>query len=245
METAGASSPAVTKIPGEPAILITGLPNPAPKNRESKSKSESKPESESRSKPDPCFGEWLEGRKVRKKFGDLHYNGKVVSYDKDENWYRVEYEDGDFEDLDWYELETVLVPLEISIPLKNLALNLGKWDDNYNNSASKSGLKRGRMRRENSATGLESGINDLALVPVKMEITEEKEESLLVSKNSKRGRKPKGNNGSKNEGQLVIFKDEEKSGEASRRKREGKRRESMNTTAKAERQKRKEQQSQR
>ena len=32
------------------------------------------------------------------------------------------YEDGDFEDLDWHELEEVPLPLEITVPLRSLAL---------------------------------------------------------------------------------------------------------------------------
>ncbi|KAF3320354.1 Dirigent protein 17 [Carex littledalei] len=78
------------------------------------SKITGEPESESASEPelDPCFGECLEGRKVSKLFGDAYYSGKVAQYNAEANWYRVEYEDGDCEDLYWHELEDVLVPLD-------------------------------------------------------------------------------------------------------------------------------------
>ncbi|CAK9164745.1 unnamed protein product [Ilex paraguariensis] len=41
-------------------------------------------------------------------------------------WYRVLHEDGDFEDLEWHELEEVLLPLNITVPLKILALKIIK-----------------------------------------------------------------------------------------------------------------------
>ncbi|OAY83935.1 Dirigent protein 17 [Ananas comosus] len=42
----------------------------------------------------------INGRQVRKLFGDRYYSGKVVEYDDEMNWYRIVYEDGDLEDLD-------------------------------------------------------------------------------------------------------------------------------------------------
>ncbi|KAJ6831144.1 uncharacterized protein M6B38_350530 [Iris pallida] len=111
----------VFEVPGEPAVVINGVPgvtsagvtcnhldityNPAPTD-------------------DPALGEWLEGRNVRKLFGGQYYSGQVVKYDCRTKWYRVVYEDGDSEDLEWHELEELLLPLDISVPL--LALALGK-----------------------------------------------------------------------------------------------------------------------
>ncbi|XP_020113880.1 uncharacterized protein LOC109728026 isoform X2 [Ananas comosus] len=120
------SAPAdVIKVIGEPAIVINGVPDVNPNyetsvrvNTENNRKSES----------DPFLGEWLEGRQVRKLFGDRYYSGKVVEYDDEMNWYRIVYEDGDLEDLEWRELEEVLVPLDISIPLKTLALQRCKHE---------------------------------------------------------------------------------------------------------------------
>ena len=40
-----------------------------------------------------------------------YYSGTVMEFDKQSGWYRVLYEDGDSEDLDWQELEEVLLPL--------------------------------------------------------------------------------------------------------------------------------------
>ncbi|KAF3341868.1 Dirigent protein 17 [Carex littledalei] len=113
--------PVVSKITGEPAVPIIGLRRSSRSgndvNQISKNTLKSQPklesESELASEPelDPCFGECLEGRKVSKLFGDAYYSGKVAQYNAEANWYRVEYEDGDCEDLYWHELEDVLVPL--------------------------------------------------------------------------------------------------------------------------------------
>ncbi|CAK9164747.1 unnamed protein product [Ilex paraguariensis] len=113
----------VSELLGEPAIVINGLP----------------PMSSSDSTLVPCgiangteshkyrgFGEWLEGREIRKLFGGQFYNGKVFEFDKKSGWYRVLYEDGDFEDLEWHELEELLLPLDITVSLKTLALKIIK-----------------------------------------------------------------------------------------------------------------------
>jgi hypothetical protein len=252
--------PAVTKITGEPAVLVIGVPRSSQsgnhvdqiskenhkQHSKLESKSESESESDSASEPefDPCFGEWLKGRKVRKLFGDAYYLGTVVRYDAEANWYQVEYEDGDMEDLYWHELEEVLVPLDISIPLKDLALQHSYWGK----TISRSGKKRGRPRKNDSInvnTDIVSGVNDLTLVPVKVEYAQQ---PLVTS--SKRGRKPKGNvngtNSAKSEENLVIAVVKEEVSAAIKhpgRKKEFNRRRAM-TTAEAERQKRKEQQSQ-
>ncbi|POO02461.1 hypothetical protein TorRG33x02_014450 [Trema orientale] len=112
-------STGVFEIPGEPAIIINGVPdvcaandNFAPSNTIGVAESDG----------NKGFGEWLEGREVQKLFGEHYYSGVVTEYDKEEGWYRVVYEDGDSEDLDWNELEEVLLPLDIMVPLKTLAL---------------------------------------------------------------------------------------------------------------------------
>ncbi|KAJ4751128.1 Dirigent protein 17 [Rhynchospora pubera] len=251
--------PSVSRITGEPAILIIGVPNSSQRGNtvdqisnknlkpHPKLESESESESESENEFDPCFGEWLEGRKVRKLFGDAYYSGKVTHYNAEANWYRVEYEDGDMEDLEWHELEEALVPLDISIPLKNLAMKRSNWGL----AISRSGKKRGRPRKDcstsgTSTTGIVNGINDLMLVPVKVEYAEQ---PSLTS--TRRGRKLKGNANSsttaaKSEVNLASFSVKEETPAAtkhSRRKMEANRRGVMKT-AMAERQKRKEQQSQ-
>ncbi|KAH9305156.1 hypothetical protein KI387_009560, partial [Taxus chinensis] len=54
-------------------------------------------------------GEEFVGQKVRKRFGKKNYIGKVVGFDQETFWYKVKYEDGDEEDLEWEELEPILL----------------------------------------------------------------------------------------------------------------------------------------
>ncbi|XP_062167175.1 dirigent protein 17-like [Alnus glutinosa] len=115
----GSSSTEVFKLPGEPAILINGVPDISP--------CDSTPVlcntvNDAELSGNTVFGEWLEGRTVLKLFGEHYYSGMVAEFDKDAGWYRVVYDDGDFEDLDWHELEEVLLPLDITVPLRSLAL---------------------------------------------------------------------------------------------------------------------------
>lgn len=114
-----ASSARVSEIPGEPAIIINGVPDVCPSNDTS---SPCNAITLAESDGEKGFGEWLEGREVQKLFGGQYYSGHVTQYDKEAGWYRVVYEDGDSEDLDWHELEEVLLPLDIMVPLKTLAL---------------------------------------------------------------------------------------------------------------------------
>ncbi|CAI5972961.1 unnamed protein product [Closterium sp. NIES-65] len=60
----------------------------------------------------PPAGAVLLGRLVRKSFGGVPYLGRVFHYDRDENWYKVRYEDGDAEDLEVSELEQLLLSEE-------------------------------------------------------------------------------------------------------------------------------------
>jgi hypothetical protein len=110
----------VVKVPREPAIIINGVPELPP---DCPSGSQPAVRDAPGSQVDPRFGEWLEGRKVRKLFGDKYYVGKVVKYESQSNWYNVVYEDGDQEDLEWAELEEILLPLDITIPLKTLVMD--------------------------------------------------------------------------------------------------------------------------
>jgi|UniRef100_A0A2N9FBU1 hypothetical protein len=113
------SSTGIFKLSGEPAIVINGVPNV--------SASDSTPVlgntvNDAEINRNTGFGDWLEGRGVQKLFGKQYFSGMVTEFDKESGWYRVVYEDGDFEDLDWHELEEVLLPLEITVPLRSLAL---------------------------------------------------------------------------------------------------------------------------
>ncbi|XP_010253420.1 PREDICTED: dirigent protein 17-like [Nelumbo nucifera] len=116
-------SASIYEIPGEPAVVINGVPNVTQSendvlNFDSLHNAEPK--------RDIGLGEWLEGREVRKLFGEQFYSGLVTKFDKETGWYRVVYEDGDFEDLEWHELEEVIQPLDITVPLKTLTLRISK-----------------------------------------------------------------------------------------------------------------------
>ncbi|KAK9985399.1 hypothetical protein SO802_030350 [Lithocarpus litseifolius] len=117
------SSTGIFKLPGEPAIVINGVPNV--------SAIDSTPVlgntvNDAERNRNTSFGDWLEGRVVQKLFGNRYFSGVVTEFDKEAGWYRVVYEDGDFEDLDWHELEEVLQPLDITVPLRSLALKTNK-----------------------------------------------------------------------------------------------------------------------
>ncbi|XP_027352594.1 dirigent protein 17-like [Abrus precatorius] len=117
-ESSNASATGVYELPGEPAIVINGVPDIIPG-------ASTIPPSNASSTVQTHWpfglGEWFEGREVRKWFMGRYYSGTVTDYDKDSGWYRVHYEDGDSEDLDWQELEEVLLPLDVTVPLKALA----------------------------------------------------------------------------------------------------------------------------
>jgi hypothetical protein len=111
--------PGIFEIPGEPAVVINGVPD--------------EPQTDCMiAKDEPISsgtvgsGEWLEGREVRKFFLGRYYSGTVTKFDKQSGWYRVEYEDGDSEDLDWSELEEVLLPLDVTVPLRSISLHIIK-----------------------------------------------------------------------------------------------------------------------
>ncbi|KAI4978932.1 hypothetical protein ZWY2020_015685 [Hordeum vulgare] len=110
----------VVQVPREPAIVINGVPNFPP---DFASGSQLAVREAPRSRVDHFFGEWLVERKVRKWFGDKYYAGTVVWYDSGNNWYTVVYEDGDQEDLEWHELEEILLPLDTTIPLNTLVMD--------------------------------------------------------------------------------------------------------------------------
>ncbi|KAH7285991.1 hypothetical protein KP509_33G054500 [Ceratopteris richardii] len=57
-------------------------------------------------------GENLIGRKIKKDFGGQFYYGEIVHYDNGVKYYKVLYEDGDEEELEWPELAPTLLPQE-------------------------------------------------------------------------------------------------------------------------------------
>ncbi|EEF37178.1 dirigent protein 17 [Ricinus communis] len=138
----------VLELPGEPAIVINGVPD-INKSDGSLVVSSTANDTESQRNTSPdteilgnaSFGEWLEGREVQKWFGEKMYTGTVTEFDKETGWYRVVYEDGDFEDLEWQELEGFLVPLDITIPLKSLALKIIKKSQKSTEKSGKSEIR--------------------------------------------------------------------------------------------------------
>ncbi|CAL0309845.1 unnamed protein product [Lupinus luteus] len=116
----------------ESAIVINGAPDMIPSNRTLPSGDAS---IAAEMRVPSGLGKWMIGRKVQKWFKGRYYAGEVTKFD---NWYRVLYEDGDSEDLDWQELEELLVPSETKVPLKKLAKRVIRENKK---SARKSGKK--------------------------------------------------------------------------------------------------------
>ncbi|KAG4916285.1 hypothetical protein JHK87_053842 [Glycine soja] len=126
-QESNASAAGVCEVPGEPAIVINGVPDIIPSDctvAPTPHKSSGKVEMHAPS----GLGEWFEGREVQKWFMGRYYSGAVTDFDKGSGWYRVHYEDGDSEDLDWPELEEVLLPLDVTVPLKALAQRIVRKD---------------------------------------------------------------------------------------------------------------------
>ncbi|KAI3809402.1 hypothetical protein L1987_25374 [Smallanthus sonchifolius] len=134
----------IFEIPGEPALVINGVPPVCTGGNDNLVLC--KVEGEVGSKINESMGAWFEGREVQKLFGGLLFNGKVTEFDKETGWYRVVYEDGDFEDLEWHELQEVLMPLDVTIPLKTLASKVikkrQKEDKKSGRSATKSQIRQ-------------------------------------------------------------------------------------------------------
>ncbi|KAK9127223.1 hypothetical protein Syun_016020 [Stephania yunnanensis] len=123
----GGSSSSVYEIPGEPAIVINGVPNVAALSKCVSFQYDTAKCGELETSSG--FGELLEGRGVRKLFGEQFYSGTVTKFDRETGWYSVVYEDGDFEDLEWRELEQILVPLDITVPVKQVVSKMLKKNE--------------------------------------------------------------------------------------------------------------------
>ncbi|XP_061366667.1 dirigent protein 17-like [Gastrolobium bilobum] len=123
-QESNASAAGVYELHGEPAIVINGVPDIIPSNSTIPFRNDSTVKTHFPSD----LGEWLEGREVRKWFEGSYYSGAVTEFDNENGWFRVHYEDGDSEDLDWHELEEVLLPMDVTIPLKSLAQRVVRKD---------------------------------------------------------------------------------------------------------------------
>lgn len=142
-ENPDSSSAGGFEIPGEPAVVINGVP---PVSLTDGTLFLCETITNTNSEGNASFGDWLLGREVRKHFGEQLYNGKVTAFDKESGWYRVVYEDGDYEDLEWHELQEVLLSLDITVPLKTLASKVIKMRQKRSQKRGRSG-SRARDKR--------------------------------------------------------------------------------------------------
>eukprot|EP00252_Welwitschia_mirabilis_P020889 TRINITY_DN5218_c0_g1_i1.p1 TRINITY_DN5218_c0_g1~~TRINITY_DN5218_c0_g1_i1.p1 ORF type:complete len:1369 (-),score=370.83 TRINITY_DN5218_c0_g1_i1:203-4309(-) len=106
-----------------------------------------------RSSGDHESGNSLVGRTVRKKFGRKHYSGSVVSFDEENSWYKVTYEDGDEEDLEWEELKPVLLPLRE----RTLTLRSKRKNTHFLRPEGRSFKKVGKSRKSTISKGRKRG----------------------------------------------------------------------------------------
>lgn len=85
--------------------------------------------------------ESLKGRKVSKRFNKKKFLGEVIGYDPESRWFKVLYEDGDEEELEKEELDSILLPLGDPKPSVSRKRHLSADDDEHekpNRSAKKS-----------------------------------------------------------------------------------------------------------
>lgn len=147
----------VMEIPGEPAVVVNGVPDPSPEFSNDTEAGRLVTDSVSESIEFYGQGEWLKGRKVLKKFGKKYYKGKVKNYDPETNWYKVVYEDGDSEEMEFCELQMVMVPLDIKSPLKTWLLKLAKFNTPKERTEKKKEnsmkAKRAEMKKKTKGSG--------------------------------------------------------------------------------------------
>jgi len=136
MQESNAFATGIYEIPGESALVINGVPATVPNGSGAVPSRDASSAVETQE--NLGLGDWIVGRNVQKLFRERYYSGKVINYDKESGWYKVEYEDGDLEDLDWQELKEVLLPLDVTISLKTLVQTVIRKDKK---SISKSGKK--------------------------------------------------------------------------------------------------------
>lgn len=85
--------------------------------------------------------ESLKGRKVSKRFNKKKFLGEVIGYDPESQWFKVLYEDGDEEELEKEELDSILLPLGDAKASVSRKRHLSADDDEHekpNRSAKKS-----------------------------------------------------------------------------------------------------------
>ncbi|KAK4724461.1 hypothetical protein R3W88_027240 [Solanum pinnatisectum] len=111
--------PGVFEILGELTVVINGLPpislgvdtfSPLPTVIDAAEES-----------LDTVIGPWFEGREVRKLFGNKYYYGEITEFDGEVGRFKVKYENGNSEELEWNELDQVHQPLNLNIPLTTIS----------------------------------------------------------------------------------------------------------------------------
>ncbi|WMV51421.1 hypothetical protein MTR67_044806 [Solanum verrucosum] len=106
--------PGVFEIPGEPVVVINGLP---PVSSSVDTFSPLTTVTDAAESLDTVIGPWFEGREVRKLFGNKYYYGEITEFDGEVGRFKVKYENGNVEELEWNEFDQVLQPLNLNIPL--------------------------------------------------------------------------------------------------------------------------------
>ncbi|KAM3736873.1 hypothetical protein ACB098_09G014900 [Castanea mollissima] len=74
------SSTGIFKLPGEPAIVINGVPNVSAIDS---TPVLSNTVNDAERNRNTAFGDWLEGRVVQKLFGNRYFSGVVTEFDKE------------------------------------------------------------------------------------------------------------------------------------------------------------------
>ncbi|XP_068653317.1 uncharacterized protein [Aristolochia californica] len=157
----------VYELQGEPAVVINGVPALNADLNESAANNDLDINCDPHLKNNHGFGKALEGRGIRKLFSDQYYFGKVAEFDEETNWYKVVYEDGDFEDLEWHELEEVLLPLDVSISLKQVAMSNYKYDKSIFESGEAAPKLKDRLPKALESTKVPADIQEVTPVTKK------------------------------------------------------------------------------
>ncbi|KAG9456166.1 hypothetical protein H6P81_000674 [Aristolochia fimbriata] len=186
----------VYELQGEPAVVINGVPALNADLNECASSNTLDINSDACLRNNRGFGKALEGRVIRKMFSDQYYYGKVTEFDEETSWYRVDYEDGDFEDLEWHELEELLLPLDVSLSLKQVAMNNYRYDKSIFESGEAASTFQDRMPKALESTKMAGIIQEVTPAskkrgrPPKKSVHQEAPLDIEKEKRS-RGRPPK------------------------------------------------------
>ncbi|XP_050382885.1 dirigent protein 17-like [Argentina anserina] len=180
VEPSSSSAASVYEIPGEPAVVIDGMLVVPPSDGSLQSLVFSEGVNDAASLGNTRFGVWLVGREVRKMFGGHYYSGTVTEFDEESGWWRVVYEDGDLEDLEWNELERVLQPLDIMVPLKSLALKTLKKSNKPVQKSKSSVVRPAKQKSRRGSNGVVSSPED-----VPMRTPEVKQSGTAVKQSAK------------------------------------------------------------